>query len=190
MNAIEKRVIETAQILEGHIVKVDHFLNHQMDVSLLQEMATLFYDYFKEKNITKILTCEASGIGIAVMCGQKFGVPIVFAKKNPHMNQNDQNYQSKVFSYTKQLSTQFNVDKRFLDASDRVLIVDDFLANGEAMRGLIDILDQSQASLEGIGIVIEKGFQPGGQWLRNQGYDVYSLCTIEDIVEGKITLKK
>lgn len=190
MNAIEKRVVESAQILDGHIIKVDHFLNHQMDVDLLVEMSELFYAHFKDKKITKIITCEASGIGIAVICALKFNVPIVFAKKNPHMTTNDLNYQAKVFSYTKQSATQFNIDKRFLNSEDRVLIIDDFLANGEAMRGLINIINQSKASIEGIGVVIEKGFQPGGDYLRNKGYDLVSLCIIDDIVDSQIIIRE
>lgn len=190
MNKIEEKVLESAQIKDGHIIKVDHFLNHQMDVSLLKETSKLFYDYFKEKNINKIITCEASGIGIAVICALDFNVDVVFAKKNPHLTLNEENYQAKVFSYTKQLATQFNIDKRFLSQDDNVLIIDDFLANGEAIRGLIDLCHQAEATISGIGIVIEKGFQPGGKWLRDQGFDVYSLCVIEDIIDSQIKLKK
>lgn len=190
MNLIEQRVLNSAQIIEGHIIKVDHFLNHKMDVELISEMANLFYEYFKEKEINKIITCEASGIGIAVICGLKFNVPIVFAKKNSRMDENPNNYQAKVFSYTKHLETQFNIDKRFLSKDDKVLIIDDFLANGEAMRGLINIIDQSQASIEGIGVVIEKGFQPGGDWLREKGHDLYSLCIIDEITDSRIQLRK
>ena len=190
MNQIEERVLNSAQIIDGHIIKVDHFLNHQMDVHLILEMANLFYDYFKDKKINKIVTCEASGIGIAVVCGLKFNVPIVFAKKNPRMDENANNYQAKVFSYTKHLETQFNIDKRFLKESDNVLIIDDFLANGEAMRGLINMINQSQATIQGIGVVIEKGFQPGGDWLREKGYDLYSLCIIDKISDSQILLRK
>lgn len=188
MNIVEETVLKTAKVYDNNIIKVDHFLNHQMDVHLLKEISQLFYDYFKDKSIDKIITCEASGIGIAVMCGLQFDVPIVFAKKNPHMKSNPNNYQAEVFSYTKQLITQFNIDKRFLNDGEKVLIVDDFLANGEALNGLISLCDQAQAEICGIGIVIEKGFQKGGKIIRDLGYDLYSLCVIKEIQGNQLIL--
>lgn len=188
MNAVEKRVLETAEVIGKHIIKVDHFLNHYMDVKFLEEIANLFYDAFKDVEVDKILTCEASGIGIAVVMAQKFGVDLVFAKKRPVDDRPLHHFSSSVFSYTKQQTTTFVVSERFLTNNENILIIDDFLANGEAIRGLIDICQQANVHISGIGMVVEKGFQPGGQWLRERGYNLKSLCIIKDVLEGKIIL--
>ena len=190
MNAVEKRVLEEGILIDDHIVRVDSFLNHQMDAKLMDEIAQLFYEKFKDVQVDRIVTCEASGIGIAVMVAHYFNKPMVFAKKNHSLNQGQENYQAKVFSYTKQKSAYFNINKNYLLAGERVLIIDDFLANGEAVRGLIEIINQAKAVVAGIGIVIEKGFQPGGQWLRDRDYNLHSLCVIESAQGGKITLRK
>lgn len=190
MNKVEKRVQDTAETIGKDIIKVDHFLNHYMDVIFLEDIASLFYDAFKHLEINKILTCEASGIGIAVVVAQKFKVDLVFAKKRTLDYINPSDYKAEVFSYTKQYSTLFTVNQRYLLPTDRLLIIDDFLANGEAMRGLIDIVKQAKASVSGIGVVIEKGFQPGGQWLREQGYLLNSLCIVDDVVNGQITIRE
>lgn len=190
MNAVELRVLQDGVVIDNHIVKVDSFLNQQMDVELVVEIGRLFYERFKNQKIDRVLTCEASGIGIAIMVAQYFKVPMVFAKKGSSLNMSDDVYQAKAFSYTKQQSYTFNVDKRFVLANKNVLIIDDFLANGEAVRGLIDIVNLARASVVGIGIVIEKGFQPGGAYLRDRGYNIASLCIIDKLENFKITLKK
>ncbi|HHX52521.1 MAG TPA: xanthine phosphoribosyltransferase [Erysipelothrix sp.] len=189
MNLVEQKVLDEAVIVDDHIILVDSFLNHQMDVELIFEIGKLFHDYFKEHQINRIITCEASGIGIAVVVAHYFNVPMVFAKKNKSLNLKDDLYTSKVFSYTKQSTSSFNIKKEFVNEGDRVLIIDDFLANAEATRGLIDIVNQAKASVVGIGIVIEKGFQPGGQWLRDRGYDLHSLCIIDSIKNSQIKLR-
>lgn len=189
MNKIEQRVLEEAVIIDDHIVIVDSFLNHQMDVDLIFEMGQLFYDYFKDKQIDRVITCEASGIGIAIIVAHYFKVPMVFAKKNQSLNLKDDLYTSKVFSYTKQKTSSFNIKKEFIKPNENVLIIDDFLANGQAVRGLIEIVNQAKASVAGIGIVIEKGFQPGGQYLRDRDYDVCSLCIIDSIEHNQIKLR-
>ncbi len=176
-------------ILDNSIVKVDSFLNHQMNIELFEEVRDRFYDYFKDKKIDKIITCEASGIGLAIMVAQAFRVNVVFAKKDESQILSDNCYTAPVFSYTKNKKTTFRIDKRFIQPNENILIIDDFLANGEAVTGLINIVEQAQAHVSGIGIVIEKGFQPGGQMLRNKGLDLYSLIIIDAIENNQLIVR-
>lgn len=187
MELLEKRIQEQGEIIGNDIVKVDMFLNHQIDVNLICEIGKEFKRLFAEKDINKILTIEASGIGIACITAQYFNVPVVFAKKGNHRNVGNDIYTGEVFSFTKGTNTQIGVSKKYITDKDHVLIIDDFLANGAAVKGLIGICEQAGASVEGVGICIEKGFQPGGKQLREMGYKVESLAIINSIDDGIIT---
>lgn len=184
MKLLEEKITQCAAVLPGGIVKVDMFLNHQLDTALLYEIGAEFRRLFPSDKITKILTAEASGIAIAAIAALHFHVPVVFAKKDNPKNICNDAYTADVFSYTKGTSKQIRVSKEYLSASDHVLILDDFLANGQAIRGLLDIAEQSGASLEGVGIVIEKGFQEGGKLIRERGIRLESLAIIEGIEDG------
>ena len=175
MKLLEERILRDGKILSDDILKVDMFLNHQIDVGLLNEIGKEFYRLFQSAHINKILTIEASGIGIACIAAQYFSVPVVFAKKGAHRNVGGNLYTSEVFSFTKNKSYLIGVSKDYLGPEDHVLVIDDFLANGRALIGLKDILDQAGAKLEGIGIVIEKGFQPGGKLIRGMGIHLESV---------------
>lgn len=179
MKLLEDRIIQDGVFKEGGILKVDSFLNHQMDIELLNEIGKEFARLFKHKEITKILTVEASGIGIACIAAQYFGVPVVFAKKAQSKNLDGDIYTSKVHSYTHDKEYIIRVSKKFVTSQDKILIIDDFLANGKAIIGLMDIIKQSGADLEGCGICIEKGFQEGGDYIRKLGVDLQSLAIID-----------
>ena len=171
------------------VLKVDSFLNHQIDVALFNEMGKEFKRRFADANITKILTVEASGIAVACIAAQYFGnVPVVFAKKQEASNLSADVYASNVFSFTKNRNYTVRVDKKYLSATDRVLIIDDFLANGNAALGLIDLVQQSGGTVAGIGIVIEKGFQTGRKLLEEKGYRVESLAIVQEIHDGTVIL--
>lgn len=187
MDELKQRILEDGEVLEGNILKVNSFLNHQIDPQLMQKVGDEFKRLFAEQNVTKILTIEASGIAPALMTGLAFNVPVVFARKSKSAIQNDQNYHADVFSYTKKVTNHILVDKKFITPDDRILIIDDFLANGEAVKGLIQICDQAQCSLVGIGIVIEKAFQKDGQTLREQGYPLKSLVRIKSLDNHQVT---
>lgn len=191
MKWLEDEIINRGKILDGDVLKVNSFLNHQLDIELLNKMTILWYDHFKKREPTKILTLEASGIALAALASQRFNVPALFAKKGEHSNMGDV-YSTKVYSYTKKEETTIAVEKQFLTKDDVVLIVDDFLANGSAMRGLIELCNQAGAKIIGIGDVIEKGYQHGGDKLREEGYDVYSLAIIDsmDPKTNNITFRK
>lgn len=189
MKALEERILKDGKILEGNILKVDSFLNHQIDPELFMEMAKDFIDHFKNKKITKILTVEVSGIAIAFAIAAYLKVPFVFAKKTVSLTLGDNVYTSKVVSYTKNKEYDIKVDKSFLQKGDKVLIVDDFLATGQALNGLIEICDKAGAEVVGIAIAIEKVFQNGGNKLREKGYDVYSQAMIEKFSDGKLYFK-
>ncbi len=189
MQLLEERIAEQAQLIGTDIVKVDMFLNHQIDVDLLCEIGKEFCRLFSENSINKIVTIEASGIGIACIAAQYFSVPVVFAKKGIHKNVGSDVYTANVHSFTKGTDTEIGISKRYLGKDDHILIIDDFMANGEACKGLINIADQAGATVEGIGIVIEKGFQPGGDELRKLGYKVESLAIIESINDGKVVFR-
>ena len=181
MNFLEERIIKDGIIKEGNVLKVDSFLNHQMDVAFLDEIGKEFHRRFANKNITKVLTIEASGIAIAYSVARCFGVPMVFAKKAKSINIDGDMYTAEVESFTHKNKNQVIVSKKFLSADDHLLIVDDFLANGCALQGLISISESAGATVEGIGIVIEKGFQFGGRSIRNLGYQLESLAIVESM---------
>ena len=181
MNCLEERIVKDGVIKEGNVLKVDSFLNHQMDIELFNEMGKEWKRRFEGKNINKILTIEASGIGIACIAAQHFGVPVVFAKKAKSINLDGEMYTAEVESFTHKNINNVIVSKRFLNENDRVLIIDDFLANGCALQGLIQIVQAAGATVEGIGIAIEKGFQSGGRIIRNLGYQLESLAIVEEM---------
>ena len=181
MNFLEERILKDGVIKEGNVLKVDSFLNHQMDVALLDQIGKEFHRRFAGKTITKVLTIEASGIAIAYAAAQYFKVPMVFAKKAKSINIDGDMYTAEVESFTHKNKNQVIVSKRFLSADDHVLIVDDFLANGCALQGLISITEAAGATVEGIGIAIEKGFQFGGRSIRNLGYHLESLAIVESM---------
>lgn len=191
MNFLEERIIKEGIVKEGNILKVDCFLNHQMDVKLFGLMGQEFKKRFENKKINKILTIEASGIGIACIVAQAFDVPVVFAKKSKSINIEGDVYIAEIESFTHKNTNQVIVSKKFLSEDDHVLIIDDFLANGCALQGLIQIINSAKASVEGIGIAIEKGFQPGGTMIRNMGYQLESLAIVDsmDSTSGKIVFR-
>lgn len=192
MNFLEQRIVKDGIVKEGNVLKVDCFLNHQMDPALLDEIGEEFHRRFADKEITKVLTIEASGIAIAYSVARCFGVPMVFAKKSKSVNVDGDMYTAEVESFTHKNKNQVIVSKKFLSSDDKVLIVDDFLANGCALQGLISITESAGASVEGIGIVIEKGFQIGGRVIRNLGYDLESLAIVDamDAESGEITFRE
>ena len=192
MNFLEERIARDGVIKEGNVLKVDSFLNHQMDVKLLDEIGKEFYNRFADKPITKVLTIEASGIAIAYPVARCFGVPMVFAKKAKSINIDGDVYSADVESFTHKNKNRVIVSKKFLSPDDHVLIVDDFLANGCALQGLISITESAGAVVEGIGIAIEKGFQYGGRSIRNLGYHLESLAIIEsmDHVSQTVTFRE
>lgn len=190
MELLKDRILRDGKMKEGGVLKVDSFLNHRMDISLLQEIGKEFRRLFPQPEINKILTIEASGIGIAVIAAQYFGnVDVVFAKKSKSKNLDGELYTVPVFSYTRGIPFEVEVSKKYLTAEDHVLVIDDFLAHGQALKGLMEIVRQSGAELVGCGIVIEKGFQDGGKLLREQGVNLQSLAIIEKIEEDKIIFR-
>ena len=191
MNFLEQRIIKDGVVKPGNVLKVDSFLNHQMDVALMDEMGKEFKRRFAGKPITKVLTIEASGIAIACSVAREFGVPMVFAKKSKSINIDGDMYVAEVESFTHKNKNQVIVSKKFLSADDHVLIIDDFLANGCALQGLISITEAAGATVEGLGIAIEKGFQIGGRVIRNLGYHLESLAIVEsmDADTGTITFR-
>ena len=188
MELLKQRILKDGKVIGDDILKVDSFLNHQIDTALLFEIGKEFHRLFKDQNINKILTIEASGIGIACAAAQFFAVPVVFAKKGNHKNLSDSKYSTKVYSFTKDVYYDVTVDKEYLKSDDRVLIIDDFLANGNAALGLIDLVKQSGGTVEGVGIVIEKGFQEGGKIIRNMGIRLESLAIVKQLGKGKFEL--
>jgi xanthine phosphoribosyltransferase len=181
MKLLEERISKDGVVKKGNVLKVDSFLNHQLDIKLYNEMGKEFKRLFADKNITKILTIEASGIGIAAITAQYFDVPVVFAKKSQSINLDGSTYNTKIQSFTHNRVYDVIVSKKYLSSDDHILIIDDFLANGCAVNGLIEIIESSGASIEGIGIAIEKGFQDGGKILREKGYQVESLAIVESM---------
>lgn len=179
MNFLEERIARDGIVKEGNVLKVDSFLNHQMDIDIFNKMGEEFKKRFAEKPINKILTIEASGIGIACVAAMHFGVPVVFAKKSKSINIDGDVYVAEVESFTHKCKNQVLVSKKFLSEEDHVLIIDDFLANGCALQGLISIVNQAGGTVEGIGIAVEKGFQVGGQIIRNLGYQLESLAIVD-----------
>ena len=188
MRLLEERIRKDGHVKAGNVLKVDSFLNHQMDIALLNEIGEEFHRRFEGEPITKILTIEASGIGIAAIAAQHFGnVPVVFAKKTKSRNLDGALYTAQVKSFTKGIVYDIQVSQKFLGPDDCVLVLDDFLAKGQALRGLLKIVEASGAKLAGCGIVIEKGFQEGGRLLREQGIRVESLAIVSSISNGTVT---
>jgi len=192
MNFLEERILKDGIVKPNNVLKVDSFLNHQMDISLMEEIGREFHRRFQDKKITKVLTIEASGIGIACFVAKEFGVPMVFAKKSHSINIDSEVYLAEVESFTHKNVNKIIVSKKFLNQDDRVLIIDDFLANGCALQGLIAIAKDAGATVEGIGIVIEKGFQIGGQIIRNLGIQLESLAIVDamDAETGSVTFRE
>ncbi len=192
MNFLEEKILSDGTVKPGNVLKVDNFLNHQMDIYILDQIGEEFKKRFADKNITKILTIEASGIAIAASVARCFNVPFVFAKKSKSVNIDPEVYSATVESFTHKCVNQVIVSKKFLNAKDRVLIIDDFLANGCALKGLISITEEAGAVVEGIGIAIEKGFQSGGDSIRKMGYALESLAIIESMDDktGTVTFRK
>lgn len=181
MNFLEERILKDGIVKEGNVLKVDSFLNHQMDVKLFDEIGAEFKRRFEGVQVDKILTIEASGIGIACMVARHFDVPVIFAKKSKSVNIDGDVFVTEVESFTHKCKNQIMVSKKFLKPGENVLIIDDFLANGCALQGLISIVSSAGANVAGIGIVIEKGFQQGGQIIRNLGYHLESLAIVEEM---------
>ena len=192
MNFLEERIAKDGIVKEGNVLKVDSFLNHQMDIRLFDEMGAEFKRRFADANINKILTIEASGIGIACIAARHFDVPVVFAKKSKSINIDGDMYVAEVESFTHKCKNQVIVSRKFLGPEDHVLIIDDFLANGCALQGLISIVTEAGGTVEGIGIAIEKGFQNGGRIIRNLGYHLESLAILDsmDAATGSITFRE
>ena len=192
MQLLEERIVKDGKVFSGNVLKVDSFLNHQIDVELLDEMGSEVKQLFKDEKVTKVLTIEASGIGVGCMVAKHFSCPLLFAKKTKTLNIKGDVYTSKVESFTHQCTYDIIVSKDFLNENDTVLIVDDFLAKGNALIGLIDIVNQSGAKLAGCGIAIEKGYQGGGDKLRAQGIRVESMAIVEEMNDetGKIVFRK
>jgi len=192
MNFLEQRILKDGAVKPGNVLKVDSFLNHQMDIQLLDDMAREFVRRFAGKPINKVLTIEASGIGVAYPVAQKLGVPLVFAKKAKSVNLDGDVYVAEVESFTHKKTNRVIVSKKYLTAEDHVLIIDDFLANGCALQGLISLVESAEGTVEGLGIAIEKGFQEGGWRMRNLGYHLESLAIIEsmDAETGEIIFRE
>ena len=191
MKLLEERIRKDGIVKPGNVLKVDSFINHQMDTELISELGKEWKKLFADKKINKILTIEASGIGIACITAMHFNVPVVFAKKAKSINLEGEMYTAEVESFTHKRTNQVIVSKKFLSEEDHVLIIDDFLANGCALQGLIQIVQAAGATVEGIGIAVEKGFQPGGRMIRNLGYHLESLAIVEsmDAETGEIVFR-
>ena len=185
MKLLEDMILKSGEILPGGIVKVDNFLNHLMDIELIDKMGEEFFNTFKDMGVTKILTVEASGIGIACLTARYFNVPVLFAKKSASANQSENLYTAKVHSFTRGADFIIRVDKKYLSSDDKVLIIDDFLANGEAVFGMIELIKQAGATTVGAGICVEKAFQPGGDLIRAKGIKLASLAIIDIDENGK-----
>lgn len=188
MKRIEEEILKRGKILPGNVLKVNSFLNHQLDTKLLCIMADEWYELYKNDNINKIVTIEASGIALATIAGLKFNVPVVFAKKGVNLNA-DNCFSTTVYSYSKNRDYFISIEKEFLSSDDNVLIIDDFLANASAVLGLISLVKKAKANVVGVGIAIEKGFQPGGAILRRKGYRVESLAIVETMDYESQTIK-
>ena len=192
MNFLEERIVKDGVVKPGNVLKVDSFLNHQMDIALMEEIGREFKRRFGHKTVTKVLTIEASGIGIAAFVAKEFGVPLVFAKKSQSINLDGEMFMAEVESFTHKNKNNIIVSKKFIREGEHVLIIDDFLANGCALQGLINIVESANATVEGCGIVIEKGFQIGGRVIRNLGYHLESLAIVDamDAETGSVTFRE
>jgi xanthine phosphoribosyltransferase len=186
LRKLEKKIHDEGIVLSDSVLKVDSFINHQMDPMLMFEIGQEFVRRFEGKQITKVLTIESSGIAPGIMAALQLEVPLIFARKKKSLTLKDNVYTSKVYSFTKQEENEITVSKEFLEPNDKVLVIDDFLANGQAALGLIEIIKQANAEVSGIGIVIEKSFQNGGEKLRNLGYQVESLAQVSSLKNGEV----
>jgi len=186
VHALEQKILSEGIVLSDQVLKVDAFLNHQIDPVLMQQIGKEFAARFKDAGITKIITIEASGIAPAVMAGLELGVPVIFARKYQSLTLKDDLYRSKVFSFTKQTESTIAISNKHISSSDKALVIDDFLANGQAALGLADLIHQAKAEVVGIGIVIEKSFQPGRQLLLDKGYRVESLARVKSLENGTV----
>ncbi len=189
MKLLEDKIAAEGTVIGSDILKVDMFLNHQIDPVLIDEMGKEFHRLFKDCGATKVVTVESSGISIAVAAAKYFGVPALFAKKATHKNVGNDIYTAKCYSFTHGKEYTMHISKKYLSSQDKVLIIDDFLAGGNACNALLDIMEQAGAEIVGIGIAIEKGFQPGGQALREKGYKVRSLAIVDSMSDGKISFR-
>mgnify|MGYP000263333535 FL=1 len=186
MKILEDRIRQDGTVLTGNVLKVDNFLNHQVDPQLMNELGQEFARRFQDAHITKILTVESSGIAPAVMAGLHLNVPVIFARKHKSLTLTDNLYTAKVYSYTKQVTNEISIDRRFLAADGRVLIIDDFLANGQAVQGLLDIAKTAQITVAGVGVVIEKRFQKGHQMVTDAGIQLEALASIASFEAGQV----
>ncbi len=189
MQILKERILKDGVVRPGNVLKVDSFLNHQMDIDLINEIGKEFKRRFAEQKITKIITIEASGIGIACIVAQYFHVPVVFAKKTKSLNLDGEMFKTKIQSFTHNKVYDVVVSKKFIQPEDHILVIDDFLANGCALEGLFDIIEQAGATLEGAGIVIEKGFQHGGDRIREKGIRVESLAIVDSMSDNSLTFR-
>lgn len=187
MQELVKRIQQDGNVLGDGVLKVDSIINHQVDPLLMKQMGELFAKVFAKRNITKVVTIESSGIAPAIFCALELGVPMIFARKSKSLTMNEELLTSSVYSFTKQVTSTVSISRKFLTKSDNVLIIDDFLANGQAAKGLIELCQQAGASVEGIGILIEKSFQDGRQLLEDMGIDVVSLARISSLENGEVT---
>ncbi|MHC5267986.1 xanthine phosphoribosyltransferase [Enterococcus sp. LJL98] len=187
MEELVKRIQQDGDVLGEGVLKVDSLINHQVDPLLMEQMGNLFAEVFENRNITKVVTIESSGIAPAIFCALKLNVPMIFARKSKSLTMNEELLTASVYSFTKQVTSTISISRKFLNESDNVLIIDDFLANGQAAKGLIELCQQAGASVEGLGILIEKSFQDGRELLEKMGIQVVSLARIESLKEGKVT---
>ena len=190
MKTLEERILRNGNVLGENILKVDSFLTHQVDFSLMKEIGQVFAEHFRNAGITKVVTIEASGIVPAVYTAEALGVPMIFAKKSKNITMTEGILTAEVYSFTKQVTSTVSIAGKFLESSDKVLVIDDFLANGQAAKGLIQIIEQAGARVEAIGIVIEKSFQDGRQLLEKSGHQVVSLARLERFENGKVIFKE
>ena len=186
MHALEQKILSEGIVLSDEVLKVDAFLNHQIDPVMMQLIGKEFAARFKDAGITKIITIEASGIAPAIMAGLELGVPVIFARKYQSLTLKDDLYRSKVFSFTKQTESTIAISNKHISSADKALVIDDFLANGQAALGLIDLIHQAKAEVVGVGIVIEKSFQPGRDILLEKGYRVESLARVKSLANGTV----
>ena len=190
MKTLEERILKDGYVLGENILKVDSFLTHQVDLNLMKEIGKVFADKFKDAGITKVVTIEASGIAPALYTADALGVPMIFAKKSKNITMNEGILTAEVYSFTKQVSNTVSIASKYLSQQDKVLIVDDFLANGQAAKGLIEIVEQAGAKVEAVGIVIEKSFQDGRVLLEETGIPVFSLARLERFENGQVVFKE
>lgn len=188
MSYLKEKILKDGVVLNNNVLKVDSFLNHQIDPMVVKEISNEFVEYFKDKEITKVMTIEASGIAPAILVASDLDVPMLFAKKTePSTLSNEDQFATNVHSFTKNKTSRVLVSKQYLSADDKVLIIDDFLANGEAALGLIDLVEQAEAEVVGVGICVEKSFQPGRTKIEEKGVDIFSICRVASLENNEIT---